>query len=460
MSDSIMNRDELPMAPNMARLEQPKTEWPLSALLVGLGCFLLVLWLSSLVVARENAASLSDNVWYIKMSQGDYAVPKPFNTRIVVPWLAGTMSSFTGIGIQAAFLVVQSLAFMTLHLFAALTMRRLFGLGILLSATATGICLCTQGFVWLVGALYYPDLMFLAWTAMAIWAFLTERWWLVALALFLALITRDSSALPLALVVFVGSFLQRRKAGMLAPVLAIAGQQIFFKLVYAPGVGNVHGLGEVLYLPLKLVVNSSRSYLGLRMWSNTLGDNAITGPSNPAPPTTWSLPEWLHVGGIREVGVYPWSFSTIVDTYVQMGVSFGLPLVVALVLARKLVSKSTRASTVASLRLPGCLLLAYGLLMLLLGPATGTDVPRLIMAAWPCMVIIGAGWLTKTQMERPLVACLLLLLSSVTGWIFHFAWRHGPDLLWLHPLPLAGCVYLGAFAAVVWLAGSRWRAVI
>lgn len=422
---------------------------------------MLVAWgASTWVVNREVAATLADNSWYIRMAAGDYAVPKPFNTRIVVPWLAGRISTLLELRVDQAFLTVQLAAFLVLHLFAALAMRRLFQLNLLTSVWVTGICLTTQGFLWLVGALYYPDLLFLAWTAVAIWAWLGSRWWLVTLSLFLALITRDSSALPLLVMILVGAFIQRQKIGMLATVLALVGQQVFFKLIFSPGLGNVHGLSELFYLPLKLVSNSSRAYFGLRMWSNTLGENPITAPYNPIPPVIMELPSWLHVGGIHAVGFYPWSFQSIVTTFAQMTVTYGLPLVLALVLAGRLLRKTGRVTLVDKLGLPSVLILVYGLLMLALGPATGTDLPRLIMAAWPCTILIGAGWLVKTQTGSLSRVFLMLTFSSLLGWLLHFAWRQGPDLLLLEPSPLTGCLYLLGFAIVVRWGSSQWRSPV
>jgi hypothetical protein len=404
-----------------------------------------VTWvLSAFVVDREMAARLSDNSWYIQMAGGDYSVPKPFNTRIVLPWLAGHLSGVSGWSLGGAFLCLQHLALLLLHAFAALSMRRLFGIGLLRSTWVTGLCILTQGFAWLVGATYYPDLLFLAWTSICIWAWLGSRWWLVALSLFLALITRDSSALPLALVIVIGAWKSKEKLGMAAPAVAVICQQLFFKFIYVTGATNVHGLGELLYLPLKLVMNASRSYFGLRLWSNTLSENPITAPSNPMPETTWDLPAWLHLGGIRRVGFYPWSFNLIVETFVQMLATFGLPLAVACVLARRFMHKEQREALLAATGFPGMLILLYGLLMLLLGPATGTDLPRLIMAAWPCAVLLGAGAMAATL--QPVRVAVLLSLSAGIGWVLHFAWRENANALLLKPHALLGLLLLAVFA--------------
>lgn len=418
----------------------------------------LAIWgLGSLVVDKKRAPELADNQWYIQMAKGDYSVPKPFNSRIVAPWLAGKISASLGISLAGGFLAVQLTAFAILHGFALLSLRQLFDLPPALAATATSLCFLTHAFAWLVGALYYPDLLFLAWTAIAIWAWITSRWWLVAAALFLALITRDSSALPLGLMIAVGAWISRQKTGVLAVAAAVVGQQMFFRFLFTPGPGNVHGLGEIPYLLLKLVSNSSRAYLGLQLWTNTLGESAITRASNPAPPWIWDLPPFLQQGSIRQVGVYPWSFLSIVVTFLQMAVTFGLPLLAAGFLAVRLSRKGERAAAVTAISLPGALVLIYGLLMLALGPATGTDLPRLIMAAWPACVLVGAGWFLKTH-PRPAAALLLLAASTLVGWLVHFQWRMAPGLLILQPPVWAGCAYLVLFALAGWIAFKRWPA--
>lgn len=392
------------------------------------------------MVDRSRAVTLSDNQWYFKMASGDYSVPKPFNTRIVLPWLAGCLTRLTGYELMISFSVLQHAAFAMLHVFSALCIHRLFSLRLVTSFGIAAICLLTPGFSWLLGATYYPDLLFIAWTSLTIWAWLRGHAWLVALSLFLALITRDSSALPLALVIMLHAWMKKSRALVLAPVSAVLMQQAFFKWVYATAATNVHNLSEVLYLPLKLVMNSSRSYLGLRLWSNTLGDNPITAPSNPMPEWTWSLPEWLRVGGIHTIGIYPWSGDFIVETFVQMAVTFGLPLLLSFGMARKMWSERHQPQPADSMRIEKALILLYGLMMLFLAPATGTDVPRLLMSAWSAPFLVAVGWHASTM--RMGACWVSLLVSSVVCWSMFVLWREGSNALRLVPGVYAGVPFL------------------
>lgn len=431
----------------------------LLAALIFIGSVFAIWWLSETMVDRDRAAGLSDNEFYIRMAQGDYSVPKPFNTRIVAPWLAGHLSTAAGLSIANAFLILEVCAFTILHFFALLSIRRLFPVGLISSVTATSFCFIAPGFAWLVGALYYPDLLFLAWTAVCIWAWLTKRWWLVTLSLFLALITRDSSALPLGAVIMLSSLIERRKGGIIAVIAAVILQKLFFKLVYAPGIGNVHGLTELPYLLLKLVSNSSRAYLGLTLWTNTLYENEITRASNPIPPTVFELPAFLHMGGIHQVGIYPWSLKTILVTFLQMAVIFGLPLLVALALCRRLVRKASRLEMTRQLGLPAVMVLIYGVLMLFLGPATGTDLPRLIMAAWPAVVLVGAGWLLSSGLDSR-VAVILISLSTLFSWISYLVWRMAAGILMVDPsatTALISLIIFGVAAAITFRFEAKRR---
>ena len=419
--------------------ETRTTEWTRAVLIV-LATLLGAWWLGGLVVDKSHAVTLSDNLWYFKMASGDYSVPKPFNTRIVLPWLAGRVSKFTGCELMIAFSVLQHAAFAMLHVFSALSIHRLFSLRLATCFGIAAVCLLSPGFSWLLGATYYPDLLFIAWTSLTIWAWLRGHAWLVALSLFLALITRDSSALPLALVIMIHAWMKKSRALVLAPVSAVLLQQAFFKWVYATAATNVHNLSEVLYLPLKLVMNSSRSYLGLRLWSNTLGDNPITAPSNPMPEWTWSLPEWLRVGGIHTIGIYPWSGDFIVETFVQMAVTFGLPLMISFWFARKMWNERHQPQAAGSMRIEKVLILLYGLMMLFLAPATGTDVPRLLMSAWSAPCLVGVGWLACKLPSRALASALLL--SSMGSWLLFLAWRESSMALRLIPGMLPGALFL------------------
>jgi hypothetical protein len=133
----------------------------------------------------------------------------------------------------------------------------------------------------------------------------------------------------------------------------------------------------------KIPYNFLKNILGIVLWTNTLAANNPTAFPN-TPLLTVTVPSWLPLGAIHNVGVYSFAPLYPFSTANTLLTTFGaLPMLVLLVLARY--RKSVFSDHDASPIMLAALI--YGLLSFFVGTSIGASTERLVGFGWPAFWI-------------------------------------------------------------------------
>ena len=304
-----------------------------------------------------------DTSWYLMLARGDaQAVPDPFAGRLVHTSLAGSLAS-AGLDLEWAFVAVAAVS-VWLALLVVLLLHRRAGLPTGLSVAVVATWFTAD----LVRDASLPDASAAAWLAVMLLVLALARRrpaWLL-LVIVPALLCRESLALFTAVVALLAWWRGARALAVGVVLVTGAGLLLASHLSAA---ANVHGMEGPLYIALKFGFNLSRNLLGCELWVPTI--------EYCEPVRTWTLPAWAPTGAVREVGVCGWNPQRPLWLLVAATGNFGV--VPAWLWARR---RAVRAAwPTAPLWLQAAL--AYGLVALVIAPAAGTVLPRMVGYAWP-----------------------------------------------------------------------------
>lgn len=376
-----------------------------------------------------------DSAHYIDVAQGRLAeVQQPFSSRALIPLVVGGLSNATGLSLERSFLALGLLALATLIAAVALTQAqaRVRPVAVFVLATPLLVDL-TQQF-------YLPDLGHAALVALCLLALYMERRPLALLALFVAVLARESTLLLSVCVI--GIALARRQRGLTIQAAAVTSAGWLLSMFIAgQGQPNIHGASSLIYLAGKVPFNALRNLAGVFMWTDTLAANDPIVFSR-APLFAFDVPTWAPLGAIHRIGLYALVAEYPLTTLQTLATHFGvLPFVI---LADAWARWRNRGRMLwAGLPLAVQVSLVYGLVAFAAGTSLGASVHRLIGYGWP------AFWLA---------APLLYLRSSqgVSGLrrlaALHFAVAWAPFVL-----KAAGCdlISTALVSIVVALVGGR-----
>jgi len=312
------------------------------------------------VVWHELPYRSDDSFWYLQMVQGDASsVPAPFAGRLVHTQLARLLVA-TGMTADWAFVAVAVPA-----LWICLT-------GIFLLHRQGGVApVFSVGVVatWFAAALLrdatLPDVHAAAWLTIFLVAMARRPAWSLPL-LAVAVVCRESLGL-FALVLAILAWRDGNRARALGALAATTAGLLVVNLL--SGSANVHAMGGPLYLAAKFVFNLSRNVAGWELWVPTI--------DYCDPTATWSLPTWLPTGAIDEVGVCGFNPRRPLWLLVAWSGTFGV--VPGWLWAHRTTVRRSWPAAPLWLRAS----LVYGLVSVLLAPAAGTMLPRLVGYAWP-----------------------------------------------------------------------------
>jgi hypothetical protein len=176
---------------------------------------------------------------------------------------------------------------------------------------------------------------------------------------------------------------------------------------------NIHEMGGVSYLVLKVVSNSAANLLGITLWSDTY---AQTLPHFYPEQPVWkmALPAVLSPGSISEIGIYRFEPWLPLRTLVMMLTTFGL-LPFCLFYFR-----GAGVSKLKELPMGVGIALVCGICFWLLGPLTGRSVDRLIGYGWPAFwvaVPVIAASLPKAYLINPRQAAWFWSGHLLLSWL-------------------------------------------
>ena len=367
------------------------------------------------------APPFSDAVHYVDMAMGR-PTPRPFAFRFLAPWLAAHLSAAAHLPLLTGFRVLGGacIAAIVFCLLLPLVqtgessytggLREGFGSrpGV---RSAVGVCiLLTPMLPGLWIDLLLPDLLHAALTAIYLMLLRARMWVLAGMLLPVMYLARESTVLLVVAAVVVLWRLAGRRVALLQIAGALAGT-VVSAFAGAHGTGNQRGLRNTTYLLGKVPHNLLKNILGVRLWTERL--------DGPPPGYLWTVPPWLHLGSIRQVGVSSIALNLPVHSALMALTTFGIGIAALLLLLEQ------RQRVWPLLQREPWLLLAavYGLLSWITAPAQGADVNRLFGYGWP-LFLLALPFLLLHLWQRPLrtraaiaLVALHLLLGSTNALI-------------------------------------------
>ncbi len=346
------------------------------------------------------------------MAEGRWSeVAAPWGYRIGLPWMAAHLSRWATVSLPTALLLlaVASGAILIISLMFLLGGR----------SRVLPVLLATPVAVNLLHNYYLPDLMHAALVAL-FFVLLSVEWWIAAAALLFPMMLVRESTVPLTVILIVACW--KPGWGTIAIVATLAGYLVSHLAVPHPA--NVHGMGEVLYLVLKVPVNAMRNLTGIVMIPSTMSGQ-IGYQCQP------SLTLHLNLGRISNVGVCSPDALLPLTTLASMLTVFGTGPVM-LWFHHEIPAQPWQK--VAML---------YGLVSFAIAPVLGAAVGRLAAYGWPLF------WLYLAQRESPPSQWLLFMIAS---WLPFAIGLEGHPARSLCVVLLAAALYL---LAAILHPGSR-----
>jgi hypothetical protein len=367
----------------------------------------------------------SDAMHYQAMADGKTEM-KPFAFRVLTPTVARLFADTTGRSTQDEFLVVGLVS---------------------LWALLYGVLRPVIEQPWLVAALtlipfwlrnlhdyFLPDPLHAA-LCMVYLVLLRRRWWGWAAAMLpMMFLARESTLLLAVIAVPIVWLLAGRRAGMIQAGGAVLGEALS-KFVARHAYANLHGINDTLYMIGKIPWNLSKNVFGITLWTNTL--------PGVQPVQIWSVPQWMHLGSIHQIGYSAFGGTVLLLNAVQLLTSFGLGICVLVCLIwrkplRELLPWKEPYLYVAVI---------YGGVAFLLAPVLGASLVRLFDYGWPLFLIY-----LPVALSRVWRSCSGWMIAALLSLHLIAAWTEYARLSLFHfSLGTALAILVGCDIAGAWL---------
>ena len=397
----------------------------LTACLLGavviLGAKYLPLTLDSKLYGYPMPYWYADSQYYISMSEGYVRyVQSPYCRRVLYPWIAGELSTVSGLRFDLAFMACNYFSFILAAYCLALTLRKLkINPWWVLAAFSTPVALES------LQRAYLPDLFHIALLSLFFLLLVYERAVAALIVLMLAFLARENTGLLCLVVAAVGYYSGRKVllAGGLTVLLAgIACEAYFVHL----GLPNRHHMPELIYTALFVPCSFLGNVLGIIVWTNSSRPDGI-------PFWHMTLPYGLRLGSDHEIFVaYSWKRN--LETLAALLTLFGCGPMMLWFFRKRWVPVKEWAIALQ-------IAFFYGIICYFLGTSLGrTGTFRLIGYSWP-LYWLALPWLLsgarlKIRVEEIVFlfasSILLAYLPNLTGFM-------SPDRLvtfWLLSIPL------------------------
>ena len=250
------------------------------------------------------------------------------------------------------------------------------------------------------GNIFLQDMFAAALTAILL-LFLRRPGFRPALAslvvLFLLQVTRESTML-LSLALIALAFCHHRWRLAVGALMAMALGMVVVAYASKNALPNTNELGGGVYMVAKAIANGLRNFTGVIPWND--GYAAHIPWHYPDPPL-WkcTLPAFLQMGNVHEVGVYKFMPGMVLRTFAFWLLYFPGTIVLMLI-RRKGLFRAFAAEFRAS---PLYIQYAFvvGALFWILAPFSGTSIERLVGYAWPLFWVALPAMLCGETGVRP-----------------------------------------------------------
>ena len=360
-----------------------------------LGCVLASVFRPSLYPPYAEGTA------YVAIANGDYSqVDSLYAGRVLHPLLARLVAHTYHTPIDAR-------VFMWISVAALIAFFSLLGLNWALDCpSAQGLYLLLLVTPTLVDSYrnYYWHDLFYAVLCALFFLVLRASPWIGLPIVFSLYLTRESTIVLVAVLVGVAAFRRQWKFVLTLIVITFMAMKLVDSVFMERALPSKHGISLILMDFFRVAYGFFYNICGLEFWINT---DAATLPS---PVWTASIPAWLHLGNIREVGYCGFFWQNPARTLLIMSTAFGiLPLWVIRIGTRgwsRLQPPPFETATA----------FVYGALMFLLAPLAGTWTARYALYSWPLFWLFGVRELRvafpslRKQIET-------VLLSLCTAWV-------------------------------------------
>lgn len=391
-----------------------------------------LLFASSLDRLHDPSSQMRDGRIYFKIAEGKVEnIAKPFTKRILHPKLASLLSRTTSLSLKNSFFLISLSSLAVLFIALILMFKKTTSFSPALALPLFVVPYLSHIFV----DYYMHDLFFSMVLSLFFLALVYRQFWLAIILLIPLFLAREATMLLC--LVLLGVMLSGRKFKSLIAVGVVTVIGLMLSSYYGNmGLINRHGLGELFYMVSKVIFNSSGNFFGITLWADTFSFQCD-------PSFVFSVPEWLSLGSISQVGICSFNIWQPIITFNSWMTLFGLgPLVLFFLLwkKRKNLFKGNE------LWLNVCLI--YGVIAFLIGPLLGPGGYRLMGYGWPAFWLAGPFLLRKYFVIDSKSALYLIVYHVLLSWVpylidrIHFGPRLDPGLIF-------------AFAVILSILGYR-----
>lgn len=269
---------------------------------------------------------------------------------------------------------------------------------------------------------WLPDLPALALLLATLLALDKKRTGIALACLFGAILARDAILLFAALWMILACIGKRKREafGVLLTSLAAC---VTVAWLSKEGQGNIHGVGGVTYMLMKVAANGLVNFAGVVVWSNIYSET-LSHFYPGAPIWKIALPPFLQFGNIREIGIYSFHPQKCLSTFIVLIFLFGCLVPISVKRGVSFLRKDRAIQLwhdVRNNRLFFPVLCALtGTFFLLLTPFVGRTIIRYAGYAWPLFWLCAApeaersGVFRKTWFRVCQLTLPWLALAAVT----------------------------------------------
>ncbi len=309
-----------------------------------------------------------DSNWYIAIAEGHLnQVIQPFSGRVLHPFLAGWLSSFSSLNTTQSFLFLAIIS-----LVFSLIVNSLIFKKTVRSPVFFVFLFFSPYFLSIFREFFLSDIFYVFLTSLFFLALFYEKEALALLMLFPLFLARESTILLGAILLLVGLWRSKKLLSVAAAIVIILS--VFTASRFnSLGLPNAHELTGLPYLILKLPYNFLNNVLGIVPWSNTL--------PHCEPIFQYHLPALSFFGSIQSIGICGFNPLFPLATVTTLLTIFGIMPAVLIYLFSK------RKIVFGKVPFWLAIALVYGVISYFMSAIATTGVGRLAGYGWPAFLL-------------------------------------------------------------------------
>ncbi|MEK7629850.1 MAG: hypothetical protein AAB432_00505 [Patescibacteria group bacterium] len=260
-------------------------------------------------------SSSSDAEWYIKIAKGDIKdAVQPFASRVLHPMIVRVVSFFSGLDISLSFYVVNVFLLLSFVFILSLFFSEIS----FMNPPLVFVVLFTPFLLDFHRNFYMSDVLFGFLAALFFFSLKRKNIILSLSLLFILFFSRPADAMVLGVILLVVSFYKKEMKLAKASLVVILFAYLLISLVITPlGAPNIHNISNLTYRSLQPIYYFVRSVLGIDWMMSTQVQYC-------QPKFLIYPPSWIHLGGIKWIGVCGFNIVNPLSVIFYSLITFGL----------------------------------------------------------------------------------------------------------------------------------------